>query len=206
MPRLIDVAAQRRVITDAAITVINETGLEGARLRDVARAANVTTGAVTHYFDGKNAVLEAALEEIVRRTLARMAAPRDPGARGDVAAFVRRVSAYLPIDEPSRQEWRVWLAFWGRAISDERLRDVHRNHYQAIVSRLVPSLQALQPVDQKPSPKRVRGYADAVIAAIDGVGTRATLESELWSPKRQRDTLAQLLEPMLAMFASSSHA
>ena len=133
------------------------------------------------------------------------ASPRDL-ARGDVAACVKRVSAYLPVDEPSRQEWRVWLAFWGRAISDERLRAVHRGHYQAIVSRLVPTLQSLQPVASKRSPNQLRGYADAVIGAIDGVGTRATLESELWSPKRQRDTLAQLLQPMLAVFASSSRA
>lgn len=194
------------MITNAAITVINEMGLEGARLRDVALAADVTTGAVTHYFDGKDAVLEAALEEIVRRTLERMDASRHDGARGDVTGFVKRVSTYLPVDEASRQEWRVWLAFWGRAISDERLRAVHRDHYQAIVSRLVPSLQGLLPAVSKHSQKQMRGYADAVIGAIDGVGTRATLESELWPPKRQRETLAQLLQPMLAVFASSSHA
>lgn len=207
MPKIVDIASQRRLITNAAISVINGAGLEGARLRDVARAANVTTGAVTHYFDDKDAVLEAALGEIVRRTLERMeGASSENVARGDVATFVERVSAYLPIDEPSQQEWRVWLAFWGRAISDERLRAVHRDHYQAIVNRLVPSLQALQPVTSKHSQKQLRGYADAVIAAIDGVGTRATLESELWSPRRQRETLAQLLQPMLAVFASTSRA
>lgn len=206
MPRVVDIALQRRMITNAAIAVINEAGLEGARLRDVALAAKVTTGAVTHYFDGKDAVLEAALEEIVRRTLERMDASRQSGAPGDVAAFLKRLSAFLPVDEPSRQEWRVWLAFWGRAISDEGLRAVHRTHYQAIVSRLIPSLQGLQSPAHPHTQKELRGYADAVIGAIDGVGTRATLESELWTPKRQRDTLGQLLQPMLAVFASRSHA
>src|SRR5438045_616199 len=71
MPKQVDAAAQRRAIAGAAIAVIDGAGLDGARLRDVARAANVTTGAVTHYFDDKDAVLEAALEEVVRRILAK---------------------------------------------------------------------------------------------------------------------------------------
>src|SRR2546426_8612951 len=106
MPKLVDAVAQRRAIAGAAISVIDDVGLDGARLRDVARAANVTTGAVTHYFDGKGAVLEAALAEIVRRTLERMEAGRGSKAPKDVAAFIARVCLYLPTDEDSRQEWR----------------------------------------------------------------------------------------------------
>ncbi len=210
MPKKINLATQRRAIASAAISVIRTTGLEGARLRDVARAAEVTTGAVMHYFDDKDAVLEAALEEIVRRTLARMEAPRAPGtpteAPGDLAAFVGRVCRYLPVDPESLGEWQVWLAFWGRAASNERLRRVHRRHYQGIVDRLVGPLQALVIDRQPPAPEETRHCADALIAAIDGVGTRATLEPDLWPPPRQKATLAALLLPMLAAFAQGTHA
>lgn len=204
MPKRVDIAAQRRMITNAAIAVITETGLDGARLRDVARAADVTTGAVMHYFDGKDAVLEASLEEIVRRTLERMETASEPNTFGDVSAFVGRVCSYLPTDEDSREEWRVWLAFWGRAIADERLRSVHRRYYSEIVDRLIEPLRSLRTASPKTSRQRVRRCADALIAAIDGVGTRATLEPELWPPKRQRETLAALLQPMLARFVNGT--
>jgi TetR/AcrR family transcriptional repressor of bet genes len=201
MPKRVDLAVQRRTITNAAIDTIDSAGLDRARLRDVARAARVTTGAVTHYFDSKHAVLEAALEEIVRRTLERQDAARALKAPADVAAFIARVCCYLPIDEPGRQEWRVWLAFWGRAIADERLRAVHRRHYAAIVERTIEPLRALRGAGPRPTRAEARRCADALIAAIDGVGTRATLEPELWPARRQRETLSALLQPMLGAFA-----
>ena len=200
MPKRVDLELQRQAIASAAIDVITEAGLEGARLRDVARVAKVTTGAVTHYFDNKDAVLEAALEEIVRRTLERMERVPRPLKPGDVETFVRRVCAYLPIDEESQREWRVWLAFWGRAMADPRLRAIHRAHHSKIVDRLIGPLQSLRDPAPPLSQKQLHRQADALIAAIDGVGTRATLEPELWPPKRQRETLADLLLPMLNAF------
>ncbi len=200
MPKKVNIAEQRRVIADAAISVINHAGMEGARLRDVAQAANVTTGAVTHYFDGKDAVLEGTLEEIVRRTLERIGKPVAPEAAGSVDAFIGRAGKYLPIDETSRAEWRVWLAFWGRAIADDRLRSIHRQHYNDISDRMVGPLSALHGPTPPPY-QQARRCADAVIAAIDGIGTRATLETEQWPAKRQKETLRSLLRPILTEFA-----
>jgi TetR/AcrR family transcriptional regulator, transcriptional repressor of bet genes len=202
MPKKVDLAVQRLTIANAAIDVIDEAGLDGARLRDVARAAKVTTGAVTHYFDGKDAVLEAALAEIVRRTLQRIDARRNSNTPADIGAFIASSFTSLPIDEKSRQEWRVWLAFWGRAIADERLRAIHRDHYGNIIDRLLGPLRALSVAGPKPSRAQLRKCADAFVAAIDGVGTRATLEPELWPPRRQKETLSALLLPMLTAFAN----
>ena len=201
MPKRVDLAAKRRLITNAAITVINENGLEGARLRDVARAAEVTTGSVMHYFDDKDAVLEAALQEIVRRILERMESGGELKATRDVEVFVSQACAFLPLDEDGREEWRVWLAFWGRAIADVRLRRVHRGYYERIVDALIEPLESLRSVFFLPSELEVRRCADAVIAGIDGIGTRATLEPNLWPPERQLKTLRDLLRPMLVVFA-----
>jgi TetR/AcrR family transcriptional repressor of bet genes len=204
MPKRIDLNEQRRLITDAAISVINRAGLEGARLRDVAQAANVTTGAVTHYFDGKDAMLESTLAEIVRRTLARIETPVDPDTAGDVTAFVGRACRYLPLDDESRAEWRVWLAFWGRAIADERLSAIHRQYYREIGERMTGPLAALRPAPPAPTRDALRRCSDQVVAAIDGVGTRATLEPEHWPPKRQKETLRALLTPLLTVFADGT--
>lgn len=204
MPKLVDIISQRRAIAGAAISVINDVGLDGARLRDVARAANVTTGAVTHYFDGKDAVVEAALEEVVRRILAKQERARARTAPVRVRTFISKACSYLPLDADGRQEWRVWLAFWGRAIADERLRALHRQYYAEIVDRLIDLLPSIRTADRAPSRRQLSRCADVVIAAIDGVGTRATLEPELWPPRRQRETLASLLLPVLTAFAEGA--
>ncbi len=206
MPKRVDHVSQRRSIAEAAIAVISEAGLDQARLRDVARAANVTTGAVTHYFDSKDAVLVAALEEVVRRTLAKQDRARKTPKTLEVRTFIHQAGSYLPLDAESRSEWRVWLAFWGRAIADDRLRALHRQYYAEIVERLVAVLPAIHHADPAPSADQLRHCADAVIAAIDGIGTRATLEPETWPPQRQRETLATLLLPVLTAFATHANA
>lgn len=197
MPKKIDLDVQRRMIADAAIAVIGEAGLDGAGLRDVAKAAQVTTGAITHYFEGKDAVLEAALNEIVRRTLERMEAGHEEQGRWSVDQFIDRAHMHLPIDGHSRGEWRVWLAFWGRAMADHRLRAINQRYYAAIVDNTVGSLQRLDGAGQT-SGRELRKLADAVISAVDGIGLRATLEPEAWPAGRQRETLEQLLRPLLS--------
>ena len=186
MPKRVDPLLQRRQIANATRAVIGRSGLDGAGMRAVAEAAEVTTGAVTHWFAGKDAVLEAALEAIMARLLVK-AAPQGLSSGTNLAQAAAEV---LPLDEESRNEWRVWLAFWGRAASDARLQERHRAWYAQIVAHLIQQFQAARPgvsVDD------AEVLADAVIAAVDGVGVRATLEPHLWPPERQRRTLAVLL-------------
>lgn len=191
MPKQVDADAQRLSIAEAAIRVIGDGGLENARLRDVARSAGVTTGAVTHYFDGKDEVLLAALDEIVRRILEQQTTLPTGMPPGE--AVFEMACDILPLDEPSRTEWRVWLAFWGGAMGDERLRARHRAYYVRIVGQLAEGFCNMGGL----SPEQANHLADAVVAAVDGVGARATLEPEHWPASRQRETLATLLKPLL---------
>lgn len=191
------------MIACAAVDVIHDRGLERTRLRDVAKQAQVTTGAVTHYFDGKEAVLEAAMEEVVSRTVQRMAERPEKPRVPDVPRFVRGVCRFLPVSQSVLAEWRVWIAFWGRAIADPRLRAIHHRYYREIVERLSVSLNDLVDPAKRPT-SATRRQADALLAAVDGVGTRATLEIERWPVKRQRQTLTLMITPLLEAFVQGA--
>jgi TetR/AcrR family transcriptional repressor of bet genes len=183
MPRIVDHPERRAAFAEAAIDTIGQQGLESLRLRDVAARANATTGALTHYFDGKDELLQAALEAIMERLLDWIDSVPEHQAGED--AIIDAIAAGLPITPEDARDWRVWLAFWGRAVASQPLGDAHRAHYARIVERLLS-----------------RGFdetgADALIAAVDGIGTRATLEPELWPANRQRETLARLIRPLLS--------
>lgn len=193
MPKQIDHDAQRRLISQAALSVIGREGMEAARLRDVAAEAGLTTGAVTHYFDGKDAVLEAALAEIVREMLEDHDGSWESPPQ-DLEGLITALAGFLPLDDEDRKAWRIWLAFWGRAIVEERLRAKHQHYYGAIAGQLARAIRAAAPTLK---PQAARELSDAIIAAIDGIGVRATLEPEAWPAKRQRATLQLLLEPLL---------
>ncbi len=206
MPKRVDAEAEQARIAHAAVEVIADVGLAQTRLRDVARAAGVTTGAVTHYFDNKEAVLEAALEEVVARTLKRMQGAEALGAAQDLDVFADRVCSFLPLGEQELSEWRVWLAYWGRAVHDERLRHVHAGYYEGFIKGLIPGLRALPRAGKRPSLAAARRCADSMVAALDGVGVRATLQPELWPSRRQRQTLKGTLLPLLGAFVAAHGA
>jgi TetR/AcrR family transcriptional repressor of bet genes len=181
-----------RAIASAAIDVIGEAGIDNTRLRDVARAAAVTTGAVTHYFDGKDALLEAALAEVVRRIVeAQRAADLSDG---DVA---RALTEFMPNTGERRRDWKVWFAFWGRAISDARLRRQHRAYYAGVLAGLVQSVRRLQAAGFVHPDALPGEIADAIVAAVDGLGVRASLEPDDWPPERQLRMLRVMIEPIL---------
>jgi AcrR family transcriptional regulator len=57
-----DREARRKALLNAAMRVIAEDGFAAASLRRVAQRAGVSTGAVTYYFDNKDAMLAAVIE------------------------------------------------------------------------------------------------------------------------------------------------
>lgn len=192
MPKKVDATERKKAIADAAIGVIGLTGLEGTRLRDVAKAAKVTTGALTHYFDTKEAVLEAALAEVVRRILEAQLSVQV--VNGD---FATAVSAFMPNTEERRRDWKVWFAFWGRAIADERLHGQHRAYYAQIIVNLTKTVEELQRSGLAHPDGDPARLADAIVASVDGIGIRASLEPDDWPPERQLKTLRLMIEPIL---------
>jgi len=181
MPKIVDHEERRRALASAALNAIAASGLDGVKLSDIARAAGVTTGAIAHYFPDKDALLAAALEEVCTRLHAKIDAPTEP-------VTLAAAASVLPLSNESRKEWRVWLAYWGRAPFSDQLRQIHQQYYLDIEAALCDGLAA--------SVADPQILAAAIIAAVDGVGTRATLEPEAWPPARQKALLAELLTPI----------
>ena len=82
---------------------------------------------MTHYFESKDDMLVAALREVHRRAGQRMI--RHVGGPDIEKVLLEVILDALPIEEDSQLEWKVWLAFWGRAAADERLRQEQQRRY-----------------------------------------------------------------------------
>ena len=118
MPKVIDHDWRRAELVDAN-GVIAEEGVEAATVRRIAEAANCTTGRVTHYFANKGEVLRAA-PQVHGATVERSCWPTSADDPVEVLRSV--LLEVLPLDDTTRLEWQVWLAFFGLAAADPELR------------------------------------------------------------------------------------
>lgn len=67
---------RRALVLDAARSVFAEKGVEGASIREIARRAGYTPGAIYSYFESKEAIYAALLAESLERLNAEVAAAR----------------------------------------------------------------------------------------------------------------------------------
>ena len=70
--------SRRALVLDAARAVFAEKGIEGASVREIAKRAGYTPGALYSYFDSKEAIYAALLEESLERLNAQVDAAREP--------------------------------------------------------------------------------------------------------------------------------
>jgi TetR/AcrR family transcriptional regulator, transcriptional repressor of bet genes len=192
VPKVVDHAVRRAELVDAAWRVIAEEGLEAATMRRIAEAAGCTTGRVTHYFDSKDDVLVAALREVYRRAAERI---RRHVGGADVATVLLDVLVdALPVDEDRQLEWKVWLAFWGRAAADERLRREQEQRYAEWRGLLDMLIRRARPHDAAADR---RTAVDLIAGAIDGLGIQAVLEPASFTSARLRRAASMIVGSVL---------
>jgi TetR/AcrR family transcriptional regulator, transcriptional repressor of bet genes len=80
-------------------------------------------------------------------------------------------------------EWKVWLAFWGRAATDQRLRHEQQRRYAEWRGLLGKLVRRARP---QASPADRRTAVDLIAGAIDGLGIQATLEPASFTDARLR--------------------
>lgn len=78
---------RRALVLDAARAVFEEHGIEGANIREIAKRAGYTPGAIYSYFENKEAIYGALLAESLDRLNAAVQAARPAGVTA--AAFLK---------------------------------------------------------------------------------------------------------------------
>lgn len=123
MPVFVDREERRQQVVAVASRLIAEAGLEAVTVRDVAVAAECSTAIVSHYFHNKKELLFLTYNSSIDRANARCETAL-AAAEGDVKAYVAEL---MPLTEEQVIEWKIWVAFWARAISDPEIAEMQRS-------------------------------------------------------------------------------
>ncbi|MDP9600451.1 UNVERIFIED_ORG: AcrR family transcriptional regulator [Variovorax paradoxus] len=127
--------ARRSLVLDAARAVFLEAGIEGASVREIARRAGYTPGAIYSYFESKEAIYAALLDESIQRLQAAVAeAPVSQDGPGQ--ALAARAQAWFDFYAANPRE--LDLGFYlvqgmrPRGLTSELDHELNDHLYQAL--------------------------------------------------------------------------
>ena len=127
---------RRALVLDAARAVFEKLGIEGASIREIARAAGYTPGAIYFYYDSKEAIYGALLAESLER-LNDKVAQAVTGALDPAAQLEAKASAWFDFyaDNPRELDLGFYL------VQGMRPRGLNATLNEQLNSRLRDALQ-----------------------------------------------------------------
>ncbi|WP_353979077.1 transcriptional regulator BetI [Salinicola endophyticus] len=173
MPKVGMQPIRRRQLIEATLEAIDEVGLADATIARIARHAGVSTGIISHYFDGKDGLLEATMRHILsdlgsavseRRRALGEAPPQD-----HLHAII---DGNFDRSQTSRSVMKTWLAFWASSMHHTNLQRLQRVNDRRLYSNLSSQFRRVLPKRQ------ARDAARGLAALIDGLWLRGALAQE----------------------------
>ena len=187
MPKIVDHEARRAEITEVAVRLISEGGLEAATIREIAGNSGHSKGVVEHYFDDKEELISAALALVNERY--RQRSDKVSTSLRGIAAIRALLGITLPMTPELRREWRVRLVFWSMASTDRRLGREQGERLQRAAEHFARHFEeaveageiALRGTPEEAGRRLVNTVSGLSIAALHNAefGRRAFLEHEI---------------------------
>jgi AcrR family transcriptional regulator len=187
MARRTDHSERREAFAAAALRVIMRAGVGGLTVREVAKEAGFTTGALTHYFHSKDQVLIEASEysaKLVRPRMERKARKIDT-----LRALRGVVEEALPITAAVRGYWRIWFGFWERAAYNPAVAKVMRARYDEWRGRLAVLISRAQAEGTAPATFDADLAAQELVALVDGIAIQVLLGTGRIPASREREII-----------------
>lgn len=194
MPKVTEAhsAARRQQIIDAGYRCFARKGFHQTTTREICREANLSLGALYHYFASKDAIIQASFEFDFERSqtiFAAAAASDNPlGAITElVAFFFRGLESAAELSAG-----RVNVQGWGEALVNPALNATIQRvmqHYLTALSELVHAAQALGQLDQAFD---AQAFGRILLSLYYGLELQKALDSEI-DISAYAETVATLL-------------
>ncbi|MGX5914028.1 transcriptional regulator BetI [Aliidiomarina sp. Khilg15.8] len=163
MPKVGMESMRRQQLIDATIDVVADVGLRGATINLIARKAGMSSGIISHYFGGKQALIEAS----VRFLLSQLKMEHSPDSPYD--RLMKIIDLNFSDVQQADASTKTWLSFWGHSMHDPDLYRLQELNKRRLVSNLRYSFKQL--LDKEAACEA----AEVTAALIDGFWLRCAL-------------------------------
>jgi AcrR family transcriptional regulator len=191
MPKIVDHDAQRLKFAEAAMNLIARHGLEGVTMRAVAAEAGLSYGSLFHYFGSKDELLMHAVRHSTSLQTKRV--NEYTNQYSGLKALEHLLCDDAIINDSSRDAWMVWLTFLYQAALQKSFAEMHAELIEGWLARIKRLLEDARLAGEIPMDLDVELEAMAIWAYSAGIGQMGLLDSELLSPKLQRQLISAYL-------------
>nr|WP_211598224.1 transcriptional regulator BetI [Halomonas caseinilytica] len=192
MPKVGMEPIRRQQLIKATMAAIDEVGLADATVMRIARHAGVSAGIISHYFGGKDGLMEATMRQILNdlgeAVSARRHALSTTSPRAHLEAIIDGNFDRSQVTGPVA---KTWLAFWASSMHQPQLQRLQNVNDRRLYANLCHQFRFLMPREQ------ARDAARALAAMIDGLWLRGALTPEGLDTDRARRLAREYLDQLL---------
>lgn len=199
MPKIVDYEAQKHVIAEATRRLIRQGGLRKATVRNIAREAGMSAGALRHCFPNQEDLIQYAMNLIVHQVTTRIneqiaVLETEPFTQDTAAAIFYQLAA---LDEEQKIEMEVWLSFCVEALYKPELKPLNDKMYDSIHSVVYQVLAAMEEGGMVRSGTDLHYEADIFHSLIDGLALHRIIRPEKLSEARMKAILKKRLRELI---------
>jgi AcrR family transcriptional regulator len=191
LPKIVDHDERRQELVQVVLDLAVENGFDSVSVRSVASAAGWTRSVVAHYFRDRDELLIFTYREVLRRTMADVAADRlisNPVDR--LIACILRV---LPGRGHQSAYHAVFLDLLSRSIHNPAVASAVRAETLVYAGFIKEALAAAVEAGQVAPPLPIDDAALLLTACGDGLGFQVILDPENWNLEDIEDRLRAIL-------------
>lgn len=176
MPKVGIEPIRRKQLIEATLKSIEDNGLQGTTINTISRQAGMSSGIISHYFGGKQGVIEAAIRHMLEQLKQGLLVQLREAQRQRVTPRQRLrmiVETNFTGFQRSSSTTVSWLSFWAKAVHDPQLSRLQAVNARRLYSNLLYSLKQMIACEQQ-----ARDAAASMAAMIDGMWLRSVLSQD----------------------------
>lgn len=193
MPKVGMEPIRRQQLIKATMNAIDEVGLADATVARIAKRAGVSAGIISHYFGGKDGLLESTMRQILNDLGSVVASRRATVAEDTPQAHIRAIiDGNFDRSQVNQSVMKTWLAFWASSMHQHNLQRLQRVNDRRLYSNLCSQFRRC--LNKQDARRAARGLA----AMVDGLWLRGALAPGGLDVDRARRLAYDYLDEQLA--------
>lgn len=192
MPKFVNHDKKRKLIAEAAWRIIENEGIEKASIRRVAAEAEMSPGALRHYFSTKDEMLLFIIEYFIEEGNKR--SEYKEWSKNPIQAVEEVLLELVPIDEEKKIETSVWWIFALRSLTSDALKEKKDEMTTGTYDLANSMIKILTLKGILSDSVNADLEGNRLSALIEGLSFHALLRPDVYTPEKVKEVISYHLK------------